>query len=90
MSLYPVLSESGQTLFKKRYLMTEYFKVRDILKVNMSLVKLHEQQVCRLIIVFSEGNVHKEADLIWVLPITNTDKSFPTHIPVNGRTKNKK
>ncbi|WP_084217738.1 type II toxin-antitoxin system PemK/MazF family toxin [Salinicoccus roseus] len=25
---------------------------------------------------------------MWVLPITNTDKVYPTHVAVSGRTKN--
>lgn len=53
----------------------------------MSPVKGHEQQVYRTAIVVSEETVHKETDLIWVLPITNTNKGYPTHVPVNGRTK---
>ena len=70
--------------------MTKYFKVGDILKVDMSPAKGHEQQGYRPAIVVSEENVHKETDLIWVLPITNTNKGYPTHVPVNGRTKNNK
>lgn len=68
--------------------MTKYFKVGDIIKVDMSPAKGHEQQGYRPAIVVSEENVHKETDLIWALPITNTDKGYPTHVPVNGRTKN--
>ncbi|AQU79278.1 MULTISPECIES: type II toxin-antitoxin system PemK/MazF family toxin [Planococcus] len=70
--------------------MTRFFKVGDIIKVDMSPAKEHEQQGYRLAIVVSEENVHKETDLIWVLPITNTNKAYPTHVPVNGRTKNNK
>lgn len=68
--------------------MIRYFKVGDIIKVDMSPAKGHEQKGYRPAIVVSEENVHKETDLIWVLPITNTDKGYPTHVPVNGRTKN--
>lgn len=68
--------------------MTRFFKVGDIIKVDMSPAKGHEQQGYRPAIVVSEENVHKETDLIWVLPITNTDKGYPTHVPINGRTKN--
>jgi len=64
-----------------------YFKTGDIIKVDMSPAKGHEQQGYRPAIVVSEEHVHKETDLIWVLPITNTNKGFPTHVPVNGRTK---
>ena len=70
--------------------MTRFFKVGDIIKVDMSPAKGHEQQGYRPAIVVSEENVHKETDLIWVLPITNTNKGYPTHVPVNGRTKNNK
>lgn len=70
--------------------MTRFFKVGDIIKVDMSPAKGHEQQGYRPAIVVSEENVHKETDLIWVLPITNTNKGYPTHVPVNGRTKNHK
>lgn len=69
-------------------MMTRFFKVGDIIKVDMSPAKGHEQQGYRPAIVVSEENVHKETDLIWVLPITNTDKGYPTHVPINGRTKN--
>lgn len=68
--------------------MTNYFKVGDIIKIDMSPAKGHEQQGYRPAIVVSEETVHKETDLIWVLPITNTNKGYPTHVPVNGRTKN--
>lgn len=67
-----------------------FFKVGDIIKVDMSPAKGHEQQGYRPAIVVSEENVHKETDLIWVLPITNTNKRYPTHVPVSGRTKNNK
>lgn len=70
--------------------MTRSFKVGDIIKVDMPPAKGHEQQGYRPAIVVSEENVHKETDLIWVLPITNTNKGYPTHVPVNGRTKNNK
>ncbi|MFA1642155.1 type II toxin-antitoxin system PemK/MazF family toxin [Chryseomicrobium imtechense] len=70
--------------------MTRFFKVGDIIKVDMSPAKGHEQQGYRPAIVVSEENVHKETDLIWVLPITNTNKGYPTHVPLNGRTKNNK
>lgn len=70
--------------------MTRLFKVGDIIKVDMSPAKGHEQQGYRPAIVVSEENVHKETDLIWVLPITNTNKGYPTHVPVSGRTKNNK
>lgn len=70
--------------------MKRFFKVGDIIKVDMSPAKGHEQQGYRPAIVVSEENVHKETDLIWVLPITNTNKGYPTHVPVNGRTKNNK
>ena len=67
--------------------MIYFFKAGDIIEVNMSPSKGHEQQGYRPAIVVSEENVHKMTDLIWVLPITNKDKGFPTHIPINGRTK---
>ena len=67
-----------------------FFKVGDIIKVDMSPAKGHEQQGYRPAIVVSEENVHKETDLIWVLPITNTNKRYPTNVPVSGRTKNNK
>ena len=54
--------------------MTKYFKAGDILKVDMSPAKGHEQQGDRSAIVVSEGNVHKETDLIWVWPIKNRNK----------------
>ena len=68
--------------------LSKYFKAGDIIKINMSPAKGHEQQGYRPALVVSEENVHRLTDLIWVLPITNSDKGFPTHVHVNGRTKN--
>lgn len=48
--------------------------------VDMSPAKGHKQKKYRPAIVVSEEHVHKETDLIWVLPITNTNKGFPTHV----------
>jgi mRNA interferase MazF len=67
--------------------MANFFKVGDIIKIDMSPAKGHEQKGYRPALVVSEGNVHKNTDLIWVLPITNTNKMFPTHVPIKGRTK---
>lgn len=68
--------------------MTAFFKAGDIIKINMSPAKGHEQQGYRPAIVVSEESVHRYTGLIWVLPITNTDKGYPTHVAVSGRTKN--
>ena len=70
--------------------MTKYFKAGDIIKIDMSPTKRHKQQGYRPAIVVSEENAHKETDLIWVLPITNTNKGYTTHVPINGKTKNNK
>lgn len=67
--------------------MTKFFKVGDIVKVNMSPANGHEQQGYRPAIVVSEESVHKHTDLIWVLPITNKDKEYPAHVAINGRTE---
>ena len=70
--------------------MTKFFKAGDIIKINMSPAKGHEQQGYRPAIVVSEERVHRHTDLIWALPITNTNKGYPTHVAVDGRTKNNK
>jgi len=70
--------------------MKRFFKAGDIIKISMSPAKGHEQKGYRPAIVVSEESVHKYTGLIWVLPITNTDKGYPTHVAVEGRTKNKK
>ncbi|WP_425414480.1 type II toxin-antitoxin system PemK/MazF family toxin [Salinicoccus luteus] len=59
-----------------------------MIKINMSPAKGHEQQEYRPAIVVSEESVHRYTGLIWVLPITNTDKGYPTHVAISGRTKN--
>lgn len=68
--------------------MGRYFKTGDIIKMNMSPAKGHEQKGYRPAIVVSEESVHRLTDLIWTLPITHTDKGYPTHVPINKRTKN--
>lgn len=79
-----------QALFNRRNGDEKFFKAGDIIKIDMSPAKEHEQKGYPLAIVVSEENVHRLSDLIWVLAITSKDKSYPTHVPINDRTKNNK
>lgn len=80
----------GTDIIFWRVIMTKFFKAGDIIKINMSPAKGHEQQGYRPAIVVSEESVHMQTGLIWALPITNSKKDYPTHVPVDGRTKNQK
>ena len=60
----------------------------DIIKVDFNPVKGHEQGSFRPALVISNSVFNENAGgMAFVLPITNSDKGFPLHIPLDGRTK---
>lgn len=66
---------------------TSEFKQGDIVKIDFSPRKGHEQDGYRPAIVVSTEAFNKITNMIWVLPITGTMDDFPGHIvleTVNG------
>ena len=62
-------------------------KQGDIIKIDFNPIKGHEQGGYRPAVVVSNNFVLKVTNIICICPISNTDKSFPLHIPLDERTK---
>ena len=58
----------------------------DIIKVSFDPKAGHEQAGYRPAIVVSNDEFIKRTKLAIVCPITNTDNSFPLHVPLGSRT----
>ena len=62
-------------------------KQGDIIKVSFDLNSGHEQAGYRPALVVSNDEFIRRTKLAIVCPITNTNNSFPLHIPLDARTK---
>ena len=58
-----------------------------IIKINFNPQAGHEQAGFRPAVVISNDIFNQKAKLSIVCPITNTNKHFPLHIPLDERTK---
>lgn len=56
----------------------------DIIKLNFNPTKGFEQRGYRPALVISNDFFNKKANLLIVLPITNTNNGFPLHLPLAG------
>ena len=61
-------------------------KQGDIIKVSFDPNSGHEQAGYRPALVVSNNEFNKRTKLAIVCPITNTDNSFPLHVPLDART----
>ena len=61
-------------------------KQGDIIKVSFNTDLEQEQQGSYPAIVVSNNEFNKRTKLAVVCPITNTDNSFPLHVPLDKRT----
>ena len=61
-------------------------KQGDIIKVSFDPNSGHEQAGYRPALVVSNNEFNKRTKLAIVCPITNTDNSFPLHVPLDNRT----
>ena len=61
-------------------------KQGDIIKVSFGPNSGHEQKGFRPALVISNDEFNKRTKLAIVCPITNTDNSFPLHVPLDSRT----
>lgn len=63
-------------------------KQGDIIKINLDPKRGHEQAGYRPVIVISSNFFNKiSKDIAIVCPITNTNKAYPLHVPLDARTK---
>ena len=58
-----------------------------IIKINFNPQAGHEQTGYRPAVVISNNIFNQKTNLSIVCPITNTNNSFPLHIPLDERTK---
>ena len=59
-------------------------KQGDIILVNLNPVKGHEQSGYRPALVVSNTDFNNASNLIWICPITNTDRRKPMDISLKG------
>ena len=64
------------------------FKQGDIIKINLNPTKGHEQRGERPAVIVSNNEFNNRAGgMAFVCPITNTNKSFPLHVPLTDDHK---
>ena len=61
-------------------------KQGDIVKVSFDPNSGHEQKEYRPALVISNDEFNKRTKLAIVCPITNTNNSFPLHVPLDSRS----
>ncbi|MCA1793681.1 MAG: type II toxin-antitoxin system PemK/MazF family toxin [Desulfotignum sp.] len=59
----------------------------DIIAITFDPQSGHEQKGRRPAFVVSKSLFNKSTGLAIVCPITNTDRNFPFHIPITGKSK---
>lgn len=60
-------------------------KQGDIIIVQLDPTKGSEQAGTRPVLVVSQDLHNEKQKMIFACPITNSDRKYPTHIPVDGR-----
>jgi len=59
-------------------------KQGDIIKLDLSPTKGHEQTGYRPVLVVNNGSFMRASNMIVICPITNTNRNNPLHIPLEG------
>ena len=59
----------------------------DIVLLNLNPQAGHEQQGRRTAYIASNSDFNRITNLAIVCPITNTDRGFPLHVPLDEQTK---
>ena len=67
--------------------MVNAFKQGDIVYLDFDPQSGHEQRGRRPALVVSNNLLNRVSSLTMICPITNTDRSHPFHIRLDGRTK---
>lgn len=62
-------------------------KQGDIVFVNITPIEGHEQDGRRPALVVSGDAFNAQSNVIWLCPITSTDRNYPLHVRLDGRTK---
>ncbi|MEO1815113.1 MAG: type II toxin-antitoxin system PemK/MazF family toxin [Acetobacterium sp.] len=62
-------------------------KQGDIIKLNFNPQSGHEQAGFRPAVVISNDFFNEKVNMTIVSPITNSNRSFPLHVPLDDRTK---
>jgi len=62
-------------------------KQGDIIKLNLSPTKGHEQSGYRPAVVVSNDFAVSVSNIVYVAPITKTIRRFPLHVPLDSRTE---
>lgn len=62
-------------------------KQGNIIKINFNPQKGHEQAGYRPALVVSNDFFNEKTNLVILCPITNTNNSFPLHVPLDNRTQ---
>jgi mRNA interferase MazF len=60
-------------------------KQGDIIIVQLDPTRGSEQAGTRPVLVVSQNLHNKKQKMIFACPITNSERNYPTHIPINGR-----
>jgi mRNA interferase MazF len=60
----------------------------DILLVNLDPTKGSEQAGTRPVLIISQDLHNQKQKMIFACPITSSNRSYPTHIAINGRCNN--
>ena len=60
---------------------------RDIVLVDFSPIKGHEQKGFRLAVIISNNPFNQFTKMVIVCPITSNTKEFPTHYPLKDTKK---
>lgn len=63
-------------------------KQGEVILVNLDPTKGSEQAGTRPVLVISQDLHNKKQRMIFACPITKTDRSYPTHVAINGRCNN--
>ena len=61
-------------------------KQGDIIKLDFSPTKGHEQSGYRPAVVVSNNFAISKTNMVYVAPITSTTRSFPLHVALDSRT----
>ena len=64
----------------------EKVKQGDIIKINLSPIKGHEQAGYRPVLVVNNAFLSRVSNMTVVCPITNTDRQTPVHVRLDGLT----
>jgi mRNA interferase MazF len=67
--------------------MSRYPQQGDIVMTNFNPQSGHEQNGCRPALIISNNQYNQISSLVIACPITRTDKGFPLHLKLDGRTK---